>query len=102
MIYVIASLEAQAGKRDALLKAFATVGPKVRAEEGCIAYEATVDAHTDIKTQKPVRPNTVTIMEQWDSLEALHAHMQTPHMKEHFAKTAGMVVGRELQILEPA
>ncbi len=102
MIYVIASLEIQAGKRDAYLAEFAKVAPKVHEEPGCIAYAATVDLRTDIDIQKPYRPNTVTIMEQWESMEALGAHLQTPHMKAYFEITGPMVVGRELQVLEPA
>ena len=102
MIYVIASLEIQAGKRDAYLAEFAKVAPKVHEEDGCIAYDATVDVRTDIDIQKPYRPNTVTIMEQWESLEALGAHLSTPHMEEFFGATGDLVVGRELQVLEPA
>ncbi len=101
MIYVIASLEIQAGKRDAYLAEFAKVAPKVHEEDGCIAYDATVDVRTDIDIQKPYRPNTVTIMEQWESLEALGAHLRRRTWRSTSARRA-MVVGRELQVLEPA
>jgi quinol monooxygenase YgiN len=92
MIYVIASLELHAGKRDAYLKEFRKVQPSVRKEKGCIAYEVTVDKRTDIAIQVPYRANAVTIMEQWESLEALHAHLST----------TPLVAGRKLQVLEPA
>ena len=101
MIYVIASLELKPGKRDAYLKEFHGVQDAVRKEKGCIAYGASVDARTDLGPQVPYRENTVTIMEQWENVAALKAHMGQPHMAKYFAATRPMVAGTTLQVLDP-
>jgi len=44
----------------------------------------------------------VTIVEKWESLEALMAHAAAPHMTEYRAKVKDIVVGSALQILQPA
>ncbi len=101
MIFVIATVEAKPGKREAFLAEFKRNIPKVKVEKGCIEYGPTVDLKTDIKRQIPYRENTVTIIEKWESLEALHAHMQAPHMLEYRDRVKDLISGSTLQILEP-
>ncbi len=101
MIYVIATLEVKPGKREAFLAEFHRNMPKVRAEKGCIEYGPTVDLQTDIKAQMPFRENTVTILEKWESLQALKAHIVTPHMTEYQERVKDLLASRSLQILEP-
>jgi quinol monooxygenase YgiN len=50
--------------------------------------------------QPPVRNNHFSIIEKWESLEALYAHLKAPHMKEYFTATAGLSNGMDLRILE--
>ncbi len=101
MIYVIATVEVKPGKREAFLAEFHRNVPNVRAEKGCIEYGPTVDVKTDIKTQIPLRENTVTIVEKWDSLQALQAHLQAPHMAKYRERVKDFVAGLTLQVLEP-
>jgi quinol monooxygenase YgiN len=101
MIYVIATIEVKAGKREAFLAEFHKNMPNVRAEKGCIEYGPTVDATTDIKAQMPLRENVVTIVEKWESLQALHAHLAAPHMAVYRERVKDLVVGVTLQILDP-
>ena len=101
MIYVIATVEVKPGKREAFLAEFKRNIPNVRAEKGCIEYGPTVDLKTDIKRQIPLRENTVTIIEKWESLQALQAHMQAPHMLEYRERVKDFVQSSTLQILEP-
>ncbi len=101
MIYVIATVEVKPGKRDAFLAEFHKNMSNVRAEKGCIEYGPTVDVKTDIKTQIPLRESTVTIVEKWESLQALQAHLQAPHMKEYRERVKDIVAGLTLQVLEP-
>ena len=82
MIHVIASIEIQSGERDAFLEAFHEIVAPVRAEQGCIEYGPAIDLATDIPAQSPVRSDVVTVVEKWESLEHLKAHLDAPHMRE--------------------
>jgi quinol monooxygenase YgiN len=101
MIYVIATVELQPGTREAFLAEFRRNVPNVRAEKGCIAYGSTVDVPSGIKTQIPLRDNVVTVVEQWESLEALQAHVAAPHMAAYRERVKDFVVRVSLQVLEP-
>ena len=46
MIHVIATIQLNAGTREAYLKEFLRLTPLVRAEAGCIEYGATIDEPT--------------------------------------------------------
>ena len=102
MIHVIATIELAEGKRDAFLAEFRQLVPLVRAEAGCLAYGPAVDVETGLSAQPPMRPNAVTIVEQWDSLDALRAHLQAPHMAAYRPKVKDFVVKTTLQVLQPA
>jgi quinol monooxygenase YgiN len=101
MIFVIATIEVKPGKREAFLAEFHKNMSNVRAEKGCLEYGPSVDAKTDIKAQIPLRENVVTIVEKWESLDALHAHLAAPHMATYRERVKDLVVGVTLQILEP-
>jgi quinol monooxygenase YgiN len=101
MIYVIATVEVRPGKREAFLAEFHKNMPNVRAEKGCIEYGPTVDVKTDIKTQVPLREHTVTIVERWEDLHALQAHLQAPHMTQYRERVKDFVASVSLQVLEP-
>jgi quinol monooxygenase YgiN len=101
MIHVIVTIELKPGRRDAFLAEFHRNLPNVRAEKGCIEYGATVDLPTDIKAQIPLRDSVATVVEKWESLDALKAHLAAPHMAEYRTKVKDFVVGSSFQILEP-
>jgi quinol monooxygenase YgiN len=102
MIVVIATIELAEGARDAFLAEFHKLVPLVQAEEGCIEYGPTIDATTDIGAQIDNRPNVATIVEKWESLDALKAHLVAPHMEAYRPTVKDLVVSTKLQILEPA
>ena len=99
MIYVIATVEVVAGQRDRFLDEFRKVVPDVLAEQGCLFYGPTVDLPTGLTKQIPIRENVVTIVESWESLEALQAHLVAPHMLTYRERVQGLVAGSQLQIL---
>jgi len=101
MIFVIATIEVKPGKREAFLTEFQKNMPNVHAEKGCLEYGPTVDLKTDIKAQIPLRENAVTIVEKWENLQALHAHLAAPHMATYRERVKDYVAGVTLQILEP-
>ncbi len=102
MIRVIAAIEVAAGRREEFLTVFRKLVPTVLAEAGCLEYGPMIDAALGIPGQEPLRPNTVTVVEKWQSPAALAAHLATPHMQKFFADTESMRVGLVLQILQPA
>jgi len=101
MIHVIATVQARPGKREAVLAEFRRNVPNVRAEKGCIEYGATQDLTTEIKAQIPLREDVLTIVEKWESLDALKAHLATPHMATYRERTKDLVQAVTLQILQP-
>ncbi len=102
MIYVLATIEVAPGKREAFLEAFRQLVPKVRAEVGCLEYVLTVDVDTNISAQGEARPNVVTVIERWESIDALQDHLIAPHMLEFRAQVKEITVGTSLQIVTPA
>lgn len=102
MIYVIATVEVAEGKRDSFLEIFHRVVPSVLAEKGCMEYGPAVDLPTDIPVQVAERKNVVTIMEKWESLESLKAHLTTPHMLAYRKEVKGIVTGMKVEVLKPA
>ena len=72
------------------------------AEAGCVEYGPMVDADTDIPAQIPHRANIVTIVEKWESLDHLKAHLVAPHMTEYRGRVKEFVVGSVLRILDAA
>jgi len=102
MIYVIATIEVAEGKRDEFVKAFRTNVPNVLAEEGCIEYEPAIDLATEAPAQPELRPNVVTIVEKWESLDALQTHLVAPHMVSFRESVKEMLKDISIQVLEPA
>lgn len=102
MIHVIAVIELKPNTRDQFLAEFAKVVPEVKAEKGCIEYGATIDLKTGIERQAPVRDNIVTIVEKWEDVPALEAHLDAPHMNAYREQIKDFVVSGKLHVLEPA
>ncbi|MHC4885614.1 MAG: putative quinol monooxygenase [Planctomycetota bacterium] len=101
MIHVIASITVKDGARDEFLAIFKANISAVLEEEGCIRYEPTVDVDTGLPPQGGVRPLVVTIVEAWESLDALRAHLAAPHMLAYKEKVKDLVEGVTLQVTEP-
>jgi quinol monooxygenase YgiN len=100
MIAVIATIETAPGRRNDLLAVMRGLVPKVRAEEGCLEYAPMIDVPNGLGV--PVRDNVVTMIEKWENLAALEAHLKTPHMGEFRRQTEPLRLSLSLQILEPA
>jgi quinol monooxygenase YgiN len=102
MICVVATITAGEGLRDDLLALFRDLVPKVRAEKGCIEYTPMIDTASGLDAQGALRPNVVVMVEKWESVEALQAHLATPHMAEFGKQGAKLRLGMTLQVLTPA
>ena len=101
MIHVIASIGVKPGKRAAFIEIFKANVPAVRAENGCIEYIPAVDADSGIEAQWK-DGSVVTVIEKWETLDALHTHLAAPHMEQFRADTADMVEDVSLTILKNA
>lgn len=101
MINVLASIRVKPAQLSNFISIFKANTPKVLEEEGCIEYAATVDYKTPIPIQE-IDPCVVTIIEKWQSLEHLNAHLEAPHMLEYKAKVVDMVEDLSLKILQEA
>ena len=101
MIVVIASIRVGKGKRSAFLEVFNANVPKVRQEDGCIEYFPAVDIDAALTAQH-LDEEVVTIIEKWASLEALRAHLASPHMLEYREKVKDLVEDLSLKVLQQA
>ena len=102
MVHVVAFLTAHPGKRDELLAAFAANVPAVLAEDGCIAYDAVVDATGFGSFQTPIGADSFLVIEKWASPEALKAHARAPHMAAYAAKAKDLIASRAVHVLTAA
>jgi len=100
MIHVIASIKVKEDSLDAFIDVFKANVPHVLKESGCLGYEPVKDLPTGLSIQE-TDPAVITIIEKWESPEALKAHLATPHMVEYQKKTKDMVAGVSVKILEP-
>ncbi|MRR07768.1 MAG: antibiotic biosynthesis monooxygenase [Deltaproteobacteria bacterium] len=99
MIRVIASITVKEGELAKFLEIFKANVPLVQAEEGCIEYYPTIDVDSGLPVQMK-DPSTVTIIEKWQSLAALHAHLTSPHMLAYRKETKDIVEKVSLRVLQ--
>ena len=102
MIHVIATIELKPGCRQEYLQVLKSNVPHVKAEDGCLAYEPTVDVDAGLPVQGALRENVVILVEAWESVDALHAHLKTPHMTSYREAVQDMVVKLTVDVLQPA
>ena len=102
MIHVIAKIKTAPGKRSDFLAEFHKLVPSVHAEAGCVEYGPTIDAQTDIGAQVPVGDDVAVIIERWESLDALKAHLVADHMVAYRDRVKDLVVDTTLEIYETA
>jgi quinol monooxygenase YgiN len=102
MIIVLATIELHPGKRSSFLAEFHKIVPKVCAENGCHEYFPAIDVASGLPVQGPARDDIVVVIEKWQSVAALEAHLVAPHMMEYRPKVKDFVKKVSLQILSPA
>jgi len=101
MIQVIATIELKPGRRDDFLPILNENVPKVKAEDGCLAYDPFVDVNSGLPFQGDIRQDVVTLVEAWRSVEALLAHLKTPHMAAYRDAVKDLVTKVTIQVLKP-
>ena len=101
MVNVIATVQVKEGRMPDFINLFKSVVPKVKAEKGCIEYFPAVDLPTGLPPQV-LNENEVTIIEKWDSLNDLKAHLSAPHMLDYREKTKDLVEKMSVKVLKEA
>ncbi len=99
MISVIASVRIKADMLTQFLEIVKSNVPEVRKEKGCIEYFPTIDIDSGLPVQK-LDKNVVTILEKWESVEALRAHLKTPHMLAYREKVKDIVEDLSIKVLQ--
>ena len=102
MIHVVALITAKPGKREAILQKFRANLPAVHAESGCIEYQPVIDAEGVGPVQSKIGPDTFFVIEKWESVEALKAHIAAPHMADYAAATGDLIAHRVIHVLSSA
>lgn len=103
MLTVIAEIRTRPGAhhRAAVLDVFKELVPVVLAEAGCHGYAPMVDSHTQAAFQSTA-PDSVVVIEKWDDLAALQAHLATPHMQAFRERVKDHVLDTQIKILQAA
>jgi quinol monooxygenase YgiN len=102
IVHVVAVITTKPSLRAEVLALFNANVPAVLAEDGCIAYEATIDTENAGPMQAKFGADTFVVIEKWESMAALGAHAQSPHMKAYGASTKDMTADRAIHILSAA
>ena len=100
MITVIASISVVPDKVVEFVNLFNQNVPNVLAEDGCIEYYPTVDIESGLDFQQ-TDPAVVTVVECWQSIEALKRHLDAPHMAHYRNQTKDFVQGVSIKVLQP-
>lgn len=101
MIHVLASIQIKTGKKADFIRVFKNNIPNVLTEQGCIEYTPVVDVETGLSPQV-LDSNIVTIIEKWESLEALKSHLKAPHMLTYREQVKDIVETASIKVLMEA
>ncbi len=102
MVYVIATIELTEGGKEKYLAELKRAMPLVHKEKGCLEYGPMVDVPTGIPIQIPQRANVVTLIERWESVDALKLHLTQPHFLEYRERVKDVMKSASIQVLTPA
>jgi len=107
MIHVIAIITTKPGKREEVLANIQEGLPRVHAERGCIEYALASDAEIDPRytaagspgLNTALGPDALVVIEKWESLEALDAHIAALPSAPSSVKNRDLIAGRVVHIL---
>lgn len=91
MVKVVAKGYFYEGKAEEAIKMYEVLVEKTRKEEGCIAY----NLYRDTKDS-----SILTMIEEWESQEALDKHMKTDHFTSLVPQIGKLRKSSELNIYE--
>ena len=101
MINLVVTMIVKSGKMDEFLAECGKLRPFVLEEKGCIAYDYSREISSPIPIQETVNPDRVTLVERWESMEDLAAHMNAPHMKKYGPRISALRESVSARVMEP-
>jgi quinol monooxygenase YgiN len=90
------------GKMELFLTECRKLRPLVLAEKGCFGYEYFREVSSPLGNQESVQNNRITLLERWESLDALKTHSSMPHMKVFLDRVKDLRESVSSRVLEPA
>jgi len=84
MIVVTGTVRVRADRRAEAAAVAREMAAATRREAGCVSYRFATDLDD---------PDTICIVEEWESAEALRRHFATPHMATFQARIPELVAG---------
>ena len=84
MIIVHGTMPIKPDCRDQALSLAREMSIATQAEDGCISYDFYVGLSD---------PNTLVLLQEWESMEALSAHFRTRHLREFLRELPNVVAG---------
>jgi quinol monooxygenase YgiN len=76
IVYVVAKLQARAGKEEVLRQMLEQLVEPTRKEKGCLRYSV---------MQERQNPLVLTLLEEWETEADLNTHLALPHLQKIFA-----------------
>jgi len=102
MLHILVTMMIKEGRMQEFLAVCEELRPQVLQEKGCLAYDYTREVPSPLGIQEPLEPNRITLIERWESLDALKAHMEAPHMKKAAARLKDLRASVTARVLESA
>lgn len=93
MVHVVARMELNEHCFDKMMDILRDLVPVVRAEDGCIMYNPSMDVDGN-KT-------FLTIVESWESEAHLKAHLDSPHMTDYRVAVADLRKSSDVKVMTP-
>lgn len=100
MLTVVAEICVKPGRRQAVLDALKKLIPQVLEEDGCHQYDALLDHQAQVPW-KQNSPDSIFMLEQWETLRHLEQHQQAAHMEQHRNHIKDDVLDVRIFVLEP-
>jgi quinol monooxygenase YgiN len=102
MVHLVVTFIIKEGKMDEYLAEVKKLRAQVLAEKGCVEYNFLREFPSGLDIQEEVNPNRITLVEKWESPEALAAHGASPHMKDFGLRAGGLQASASARVLESA
>ena len=95
MIHVVARMELNPGCREKMMAEIEKIVALVRAEDGCITYNPSLDINPAQNAE------FITIVEAWESEAHLQAHLGSAHMAAYKEAVKDLRKESIVQVLAP-